>query len=132
MKFGYAIVYVDNVNVSVEFYKQAFGIPTRFVHESGDYAELETGVTTLAFASHQLGASNFPDGYTKLTDLDAPAGIEIALVTEDVSTAVLSAIDAGARCIAEPSQKPWGQTVAHVRAPDGMLIELCTPVSVSD
>ena len=27
-----------------------------------------------------------------------------------------------------PITKPWGQTVAYVRAPEGTLIELCTPM----
>ena len=44
-------------------------------------------------------------------------GIEVALVTDDVTAAVRSAVDAGARLIAEPHQKPWGQTVGYVRAP---------------
>ena len=39
-----------------------------------------------------------------------------------------AAIEAGATLAAEPRNKPWGQTVAYVRAPEGTLIELCTPV----
>jgi lactoylglutathione lyase len=31
--------------------------------------------------------------------------------------------------LAAPSTKPWGQVVSYVRAPDGCLIELCTPIS---
>jgi hypothetical protein len=54
--------------------------------------------------------------------------MEIALVTEDVQHAHLSAIKHGAMELAAPSAKPWGQTVSYVRAPDGTLIELCTPV----
>jgi hypothetical protein len=30
------------------------GLTTRFLHESGDYGELETGSTALAFSSHSL------------------------------------------------------------------------------
>lgn len=33
-----------------------------------------------------------------------------------------------AQALAPPVSKPWGQTVSYVRAPDGSLIELCTPV----
>jgi uncharacterized glyoxalase superfamily protein PhnB len=54
MKFGYAIVYVATVADTLKFYKEAFGFETRFLHESGQYGELETGNTALAFASRAL------------------------------------------------------------------------------
>ena len=128
MKFGYTIVYVDDVAAAVTFYGEAFGIEPRFVHEGGDYAELATGETALAFAAHALGQANLPAGYTPLTATDVPAGIEVALVTDDVPGAVDRAIAAGASVLSAPATKPWGQVVAYVRAPHGLLIELCTPV----
>ena len=128
MKFGYTILYVSDVASAIKFYVEAFGFGIRFMHDGGDYAELSTGETVLAFASHSLGESNFPEGYTKLTDLNKPAGIEIAFVADDVAGAVTKAVAAGATLIMEAKLKPWGQTVAYVRAPDGCLIELCTPV----
>lgn len=60
MKFGYTIIYVADVAQSLAFFDQAFGLKIRFLHESG-YGELETGATTLAFASHTLGKANLPD-----------------------------------------------------------------------
>ena len=60
MRFGYTIPYVREVAPSLEFYERAFSQRRRFVHDSGDYAELETGATTLAFASHALASSNLP------------------------------------------------------------------------
>ena len=54
MKLGYTIIYVPNVAESLSFFESAFGLSRRFLHESGDYGELETGETTLAFASHEL------------------------------------------------------------------------------
>jgi hypothetical protein len=30
--------------------------------------------------------------------------------------------------MAPPVHKPWGQVVSYVRCPDGVLVELCTPV----
>ena len=129
MKLGYTIIYVEHVAAAIQFYSRAFGLQTRFVHESGDYAELETGQTTLAFASHQLGDSNFSTGYVRLTELEKPVGFEIAFVTDDVKKAVDDAVKAGAQLVEEPTEKPWGQTVGYVQAPDGLLIELCTPVT---
>ena len=54
MKYGYTIIYVDSVEKTLQFYKSAFDMDTRFLHESKDYGELETGETVLAFASHEM------------------------------------------------------------------------------
>lgn len=129
MKLGYVIAYVPSVPDSLRFFGEAFGLAQRFLHESGTYGELSTGDTTLAFASHELGESNFPDGHIRASDSSKPLGVEIALVTKDVAEAHQRAIKCGAQELSAPIEKPWGQTVSYVRAPDGTLIELCTPVS---
>ena len=128
MKLGYTIVYVPSVESSLRFFGQAFGFEQRFLHESGDYGELETGETTLAFASHLLGEKNFPEGHVRASESKQPLGVEIALVTLNVHQAHSSALAHGATELAAPTQKPWGQVVSYVRAPDGTLVELCTPV----
>lgn len=128
MKFGYTIIYVPDVSASLEFFTRAFGIERRFLHESGTYGELETGETALAFAAHDLGEMNFPTGHVEAHSSAKPLGIEIALVTPDVSSAHTRAIEAGASELSAPTQKPWGQTVSYVRCPDGTLVELCTPI----
>jgi lactoylglutathione lyase len=128
VKFGYTIIYVPDVSASLEFFTRAFGIERRFLHESGTYGELETGETALAFAAHDLGEMNFPTGHIEAHSSAKPLGIEIALVTPDVSSAHARAIAAGASELSAPTQKPWGQTVSYVRCPDGTLVELCTPI----
>ena len=128
MKFAYTIVYVADVLASVEFFEKAFGLKRRFVHESG-YGEMDTGATALAFATHELGASNLPGGYVKANQSTVPLGMEIALVTENVAEAHARAVAAGAVSLKEPLQKPWGQTVSYVRCPDGTLVEICSPVA---
>jgi predicted enzyme related to lactoylglutathione lyase len=124
MRFAYAIAYVRDVERSVTFYEQAFGLQRRFVDESGQYGEMETGATTLAFASNELGASNLPGGFQRNDPAEPPAGVEIAFVTEDVDATFRSVLEAGATRVAEPKTKPWGQIVAYVRDPDGVLVEI--------
>lgn len=129
MKFGYTIIYVKDVNDSLTFFEKAFGFKIRFIHESG-YGELDTGETTLAFATHELGSSNLPGGYVAADTSSQPLGVEIALVTDSVTHAHQRAISAGGISISEPTVKPWGQTVSYIRCPDGTLVELCSPVSL--
>ena len=87
MKFGYTIIYVPDVAASLSFFESAFGLSRRFLHESGDYGEIESGETTLAFASCELGSMNFPEGFVAASESSKPLGIEIALVTPSVAEA---------------------------------------------
>ena len=87
VKLGYTIVYVADVAASLKFYEDAFGLARRFLHESGDYGELDTGATTLAFASHALADANFSGGIVRANESKQPLGMEIAFVTSDVEAA---------------------------------------------
>jgi lactoylglutathione lyase len=129
MRLGYTILYTPDVAASLAFFETAFGLQRRFLHEGGDYGELATGETTLAFAAHTLGAAHFPTGYIRAHESDLPLGMEIALVTPDVAAAHSKAISAGAREMKAPETMPWGQTVSWLRCPDGCLVELCTPMA---
>jgi lactoylglutathione lyase len=126
MKLAYTIVYVSDVAASLGFFERAFGLATRFLHESGGYGELETGATVLAFAQHDVARSNLGRDYVAAGASAQPLGMEVGLVTDDVSAAFERAVAAGAEPLAPPVIKPWGQTVAYLRCPDGTLVELCT------
>jgi lactoylglutathione lyase len=129
MKFGYTIIYVPSVSDALAFYEKAFGFQVRFLHESGQYGELESGSTTLAFASHAMGEMNFGANFVPVSASATPPGIELAFVTDDVPSAYAKAVAAGAVPLHAPAQKPWGQVVAYVRSLEGTLIELCSPVA---
>jgi lactoylglutathione lyase len=124
-RFGYTILYVRDVAASLDFYERAFDQRRRLLHESGQYAELETGSTTLAFASHELAAANLPQAFRPPAAEET--SFEVCFVTDDVAAAYGRALDAGAGAVTEPQTKPWGQQVAYVRDPDGTLIELASP-----
>jgi len=127
MKLGYTIIYVENVIKTIEFYQKAFGLKQHFMHESGQYAECETGHTVLAFAQEDFVSSN--GKVFKRNRLKDPApAFEIAFLTNDVPAAFKKAIAVGATEVAKPQQMPWGQTVASVRDLNGIIVELCTPI----
>ncbi len=126
MQFGYTILYVDDVASTLSFYDKAFGLSTRYMHESGSYGELETGATALAFVSHTLLRQI---GKTPQAPALAAPTSEIALVTDDVAGAVKRAVDAGASLVQAAADMPWGQTIAYVGDCNGFLVELCTAVT---
>lgn len=128
MRFGYTILYVKSVEDAVAFYERAFGLRRRMVTDAGEYGEMETGSTTLAFAA----AAFVPDLAGVPFEAAAPERaappLEIALVTDDVEAAFERATAAGAVALKPPARKPWGQLVAYLRDPDGFLVELCSPL----
>jgi len=128
MQFGYAIVYVSDVEASLAFFESAFGLKRRFLHESGGYGELDTGGTALAFARHDVARGNLGRDYVAADASASPLGMEIGLTTADVPAACERAKAAGATLLSAPTTKPWGQVVAYLRTPDGSLVELCTPM----
>jgi lactoylglutathione lyase len=127
MRFGYTILYVRDVGASLELYERAFGQRRRFLHESGDYAELDTGTTTLALASYELAAENLGDAFRRPSAEAPPSAFEVCFVTEDVEASYERAVREGAEPVTAPQTKPWGQDVAYVRDADGNLIELASP-----
>ena len=126
MILRYTIMYVENVADSLAFYERAFGLKRGLLHEGGDYGELVTGETKLAFSSvqlmRQLGKSPSP------ANPDAPV-FEIAFETDDVAAALEKAKEAGAIVKQDVRDEPWGQTTAYIADPNGYLVEICSPVA---
>ena len=127
MRFGYTILYVADVTASLDFYERALGQRRRFLHESGQYAELDTGDTALAFAAHELAASNLPGVYRPEERPSTRPAFEVCFVTDNVQSTFDRAVAEGAEPVSRPQTKPWGQDVAYVRDPDGNLVELASP-----
>lgn len=125
MIFKYSILYVDDVKATLAFYKEAFGFEVGFLHEAGDYGELITGTTKLAFSAKSLMQDL---GKTPGTASVTAPTFEIAFETDDVDTGFAKAVEAGAKPIQDPIDQPWGQRISYVADPNGFLIEICSPV----
>ncbi|BAZ27779.1 glyoxalase/bleomycin resistance protein/dioxygenase [Cylindrospermum sp. NIES-4074] len=126
MKFGYTVIWVDDVIKTVEFYEKAFGLVRRNVQDTGKFisAEIETGGTTLAFSSTSEAETLFPGGFHVNNPSQAPALIQISFTTPDVATAYMRAIGAGAKPLDAPKNQPGGKTIARVRDLNGVLVAL--------
>ncbi len=128
MKFGYVILYVENVAETIDFYEKAFDFKRKFISPESDYGEIISGETTISFASIELGLSNFKNGFQKVTAIDKPFGVELAFTTDNIEIDFKKAITAGAFEFQAIKEKPWGQKVGYLRDNNGFLIEICTPV----
>ncbi|SDW34722.1 VOC family protein [Litoreibacter albidus] len=127
MIFRYTIFYVDDVPATLNFFEKAFGLERGFLHESGDYGELMTGETKLAFSSTALMRQL--DKNPATPKASAPT-FEIAFETENVKAALERAIEAGATLIQDVRDEPWGQTTSYVTDPNGYLVEICSAVKM--
>jgi lactoylglutathione lyase len=128
MEFGYTIIYVADVAATLAFWERAFGFERAFLSEGGEFGTLKTGATTLGFCEASLARGTLGGDYLRADASAAPLGMEVALVTRDVPGALARALEVGAKLVQPPKEKPWGQTVAYLRAPEGTLVELCTPM----
>lgn len=127
MILRYTILYVDDVAGTLDFYRRAFALEQAFLHPSGDYGELSTGETKLAFSSKAL-MQQFGKAPGK-PDPKAPV-FELAFETDDVRAALDRALAAGATPEQGVREEPWGQTTTYVSDVNGYLVEICSPVQL--
>ncbi|MGG7436750.1 VOC family protein [Chryseobacterium arthrosphaerae] len=128
IKFKYIILYVEDVEQSMSFYKNTFNTEIKFITPEKDYGELITGETTISFASVNLASSNIKEGFLTSKANAKPFGIELGFVTDDVETLVSEAIKNGAILYEDIAVKPWGQKTAYIKDPDNYLVEICTEI----
>lgn len=126
MKFRYSILYVDNVNDTLTFYKNAFGFEIGYFQEGGDYGELVTGNTKLCFSAKSLmrELGKAPGDASSNSPI-----FELAFESDDVDGDFAKAVIAGATPVSEPHNQPWGQRISYVTDPNEFLIEICSPVA---
>ncbi|MBV8328739.1 VOC family protein [Chryseobacterium sp.] len=128
IKFKYVILYVEDVEKSMNFYKDTFDTEIKFITPEKDYGELITGETGISFASIALAGSNLKKGFLASKVNSKPFGIELGFVTDDVETLVDKALKNGAALYQEIAVKPWGQKTAYITDPDHYLVEICTEI----
>jgi lactoylglutathione lyase len=119
-RLGYAILFVSDLERSIAFYRDVIGLPFRFAAE--DYAEFATeGAKFALYARRAL---------PQLIGVEAPAGEaswpqgEVAFFVDDVDAEHERLVSAGARVLAPPADRPWGERTLHVADPDGNVVEL--------
>jgi lactoylglutathione lyase len=125
MILRYTILYVDNVAATLSFYEEAFGLTRSMLHESGDYGELATGETKLAFSSIALMRKI---GKIPGIAAEQDPSFEIAFETENVKAALQRVLKVGAELVQDVEEMPWGQTTSYIRDINGFLVEICSPV----
>ena len=116
----YIILIVDDLDRALDFYTQVLGL--KLGHRSGDYAQLDTGVTRIGF--YTRSAMAVVVGFALEPAQQTAPGFELGFKVADVDAAYAEIVAGGATSVTPPTTRPWGQRTAYVRDPDGYLIEL--------
>lgn len=116
----YIILIVDDLDRALDFYTQVLGL--KLGHRSGEYAQLNTGVTRIGFYTRP--AMEKVVGFALEPSLQSAPGFELGFKVPDVDAAYDEVLAGGASPVTEPTTRPWGQRTAYIRDPDGHLIEL--------
>jgi predicted enzyme related to lactoylglutathione lyase len=102
------------------FYKRAMGLELTLEISEGFYCELAAGDTVVGIYRKDL-----MDSVTESTAEPQGDRVVLCFAVVDVDAAFIAAVDGGAEVVTEPHhQEAWFLRVAHLRDPDGNLIEL--------
>lgn len=121
-------VLVDDFPASFAFYRDVLGLtPQSEEQAAGPYACFKNAEgSDLALFSRSLMANSLGAG-AGAGERGSADHIVVVFRVDDVDTAYAKAVAAGAPGVGEPADQPgWGMRVAHVRAPEGTLIEFCS------
>ena len=116
MRVKYAIVFVSDMERSVAFYRDVFGLPLRF--ESPGWSEFATEGATLALhLAESPPASENPGGLERAGTCRWGFGVP------DLDAFHRRMIAQGVRCLQEP-QTVFGARLAQYADPDGLTISV--------
>lgn len=112
---------VDEFAACFRFYRDALGYEPTFGDASTGYADFDTGDVSLALFDRSELAEAVPLR-------DAGDGAMLVVRVDSVDAAV-DRLRPDAPVVADPADHPeWGIRTAHVRDPDGTLVELNEPL----
>jgi lactoylglutathione lyase len=117
MRLTHVRLLVSDMSASFRFYRDVLGLPTTWEDNSG-YAEFTIGpdVALAIFPREEMG------GVVALRPPGDGAVVILSVDDVDAVTAQIRSVDVE---VGDPVDRPdWGIRVAHLRDPDGNLIEL--------
>lgn len=111
----HTIVYVTDMNRSVEFYRDRLGLSLR--RQTPIWTEFDTGSTILALHATPPDAAANP-----VTTSPVPGAGQIGLTVPDLDEFHERLFAAEVRCTRPPQREEFGTRIAHYLDPDGMAI----------
>lgn len=127
-RYEYTRLLVTNFAACFRFYRDVLGLPVSFGAEHDTYASFSTGDVNLSLFDRQemsaaLGTTDLPP------TASAQDTICLVFAVADVDAACARLQALGITPAVPPTDHPdWGIRTAHLRDPDGNLIEINQPL----
>ena len=119
---------VDSFGPCFRFYKESLELHLVQGDAHGPYAEFLAGQVILALYDRKLMAGVVGTSAPP-TVADAQDRVVLCFKVDDVDAAAARLQAQGVALVTEPTDRPdWLIRTAHVRAPDGTLVELNSPL----
>jgi len=124
LKFTHVRLLVRDFRACYRFYRDVMGFPVTWGTEDERYADFAAGEVMLALfdraaMAEAVGAASKPL-HAEMQDAAC-----LIFEVEDVDSAFAELVRRGAEPVAAPIDHPdWGIRTAHLRDPDGNLIEI--------
>ena len=119
-RIGYVILYVEDLEASVEFYRDVVGFAYKFT--DAGYAEFETEGTRFALYERRRA-----EWLTGRTVAPGAAG-EVVVMVEDVDAWADRLAARRVEVLSGPADRPWGHRTVHVADPDGFVVEFAQEI----
>jgi lactoylglutathione lyase len=127
-KYEYTRLLVSNFKECFRFYRDAMGFQVGFGTENDTYADFVVGAVNISlFDKREMSeAVGTADKQARADDQDS---ICLVFAVEAVDAACQQLKAKGVHLTVEPTDHPdWGIRTAHLRDPDGNLIEINQPL----
>jgi catechol 2,3-dioxygenase-like lactoylglutathione lyase family enzyme len=129
MKYEFTRLLVSDFRACFRFYRDVMGFPVGFGTEDDTYADFKVGAVNISLFDRQEMSETL-----RTTHLPAkPSGqdkICLVFAVENVDAICQILRSKGIQLTTEPTDHPdWGIRTAHLRDPDGNLIEINQPIS---
>ena len=116
----FPIINVDAIGPVRRFYEAVFQATTEYVFpDTGDpvYVTLRVGDSSVA-----LGLGTGPAMYGEIPLPASGHGVDLCIYVADLEEAVAAAPGAGGAVVVAPTDTPWGERVAYLRDPQGIMV----------
>lgn len=129
MKYEFTRLLVSDFVACFRFYRDVMGFQVSFGTEDDTYADFAVGAVNISLFDKQemsetLGTAHLPH-HSNIQDK-----VCMVFAVEDVDAVCERLKAKGVQLATEPTDHPdWGIRTAHLRDPDGNLIEINQPIA---
>lgn len=121
-RFEELVIFVADVEATARFYETAFGFGRR--KTGAGFAVLDVGGVRLSIQARSLATRHGGETVSKMSLERTAPPFELAFDVTEVDATYARAIEAGGEPLEKPHDTEWGDRIAHLRDPNGVLIGL--------